>query len=366
MRNAWALSGLALGLWLLPACGSEAPDAGLRSETSRARTTRDAGKTRDSATHEEEESDEADEAPDAGPPALSTGDTEVCAGLRTEAPKKSKPVDVIWVIDNSPSMVDKALRVANNMASFFKAIEASGADTHIVTISALNLAGGSQLGKDKERYRFVLGNVWSKELYSAALAAAPRFRDFLRAEAPTHFVMVTDDNDVMAPATFKQKMESALGRSFIQHAIAWGGGVAPLGCAPAGVGSTYNQLAGDTNGRRISICSGDWNKVFSELQSAVVDSLPLPCSYDLAAAVTQASGDFDPNKVQVVHTPADGGADRQIPRARDAAQCGDRAAWYYDDAGDPRSIELCPAACKLVEGGGLMDIAFGCPAVTVI
>jgi hypothetical protein len=211
--------------------------------------------------------------------------------------------------------------------------------------------------------------VDSKMLYTVAIASFGSYQEFLRTNAATHFVMVTDDDDIIPPAAFRSQMEAQLGHAFTLHAIAsesvngrpcanpiCGGIPIPAICGAASVGAAYNSLANETGGQQISICTEDWTSVFDQLRSAVVAAVPLPCQYELAAV---SNGKFEPTEVQVVYTPASG-SEREIPKAKNEDTCGEDVGWHYDDEKDPGTVMLCPNACTLVRGGGAIDIAFGC------
>jgi hypothetical protein len=277
-----------------------------------------------------------------------------CAAITQEAPPLRGKVDVLWVVDNSPSMFDKILQVQANIANFFNQIEMSGADVHIVSISLGNLAIGTPLESDAEKHKYVPSNVWSKLLFSATLDSFPLYMDFLRPDATTHVVLVSDDDDIIASADFISQMEAKLGHPFAVHAIV----AQEFGCGSA-VGTQYMNAAMETSGEQISVCSQDWTQVFGKLTNAVVASVPLPCSYDIASAAMSADK-YDPTQVQVNYTPASSDAKQELPKSSSASACADKAGWYYDNEAAPTTVELCPAACELVKAGGGMSIAFGC------
>ena len=71
---------------------------------------------------------------------------------------------------------------------------------------------------------------------------------------------------------------------------------------------------------------------------------------------------LDPGQVNVAYLP--GGASESIllPNVIVASQCGNTAAWYYDDNENPTKIILCPAACETVQSDPLVsvEVLFGC------
>jgi hypothetical protein len=314
---------------------------------------------------------------DAGgpPPVVPDDGTNKCSGIRNDAPGASGGVDVIFLIDTSGSMLHAATQVQANISQFVQDFEATNADTRVVMITGIDPAAGTPVGS-ADNYRFIPSSVDSKALFSVALLAFPQYEDFLRPTASVQFVMITDDNDALPPPAFREQMKSLLGgRDFIQHAIASENVnglpctseaamanplcIAPIPaiCAAASVGDAYYTLAEQTGGATMSICKADWSTVFSELRSAVIAAVPLPCSYALSEASNE---DFDSELVQVLYTPPEGGDDSDFPRATSFDVCGDKFGWYYDDPAKPSSINLCPKACETVAAGGSLDIAFGC------
>lgn len=72
----------------------------------------------------------------------------------------------------------------------------------------------------------------------------------------------------------------------------------------------------------------------------------------------------DPQKVNVDYTPASGGGG-YLYYVGSASACGNNPGWYYDNAQNPKAIELCPASCSTVKsGGGKVSIVVGCQTKT--
>jgi hypothetical protein len=297
-----------------------------------------------------------------------------CAAIRDRAPP-AQGVDVIFVIDSSGTMLHALTQVQANVANFVKQFEAAGTDIHVIMITALDPAGNSPVASDKDKYRFIQTNVSGGGLFNVAINQFANYADFLRPTAAVQFVMVTSSNDFVSPTSFETQMKALLGgRDFTQHAIvspdvnglpciseaqAWNPLCAfpiPAICAALQVGRAYNTLAEDTGGQRLSVCKDDWGELFGKLEKAVIDAVPLPCNYPLAASSIKQ---IDAEKVSVVYT-SGSGVDMELPRAEQVAQCEQKLGWYYDDLAAPTRVVLCPAACQTVAAGGSVDIAFGC------
>lgn len=74
---------------------------------------------------------------------------------------------------------------------------------------------------------------------------------------------------------------------------------------------------------------------------------------------------LDFSKVNVHHKPT-GGNERAIYYVDGPADCGaETGGWFYvrDNLGTPASIQLCPASCTAVSGGGTISLLLGCTSV---
>lgn len=286
-----------------------------------------------------------------------------CGSIKKEAEITRGPVDIVWVVDSSGSMADEFLNVAINLGAFADNLEKSGANARVVMMHAfsqlLDPVTSTPLGQDQNRYRYLWTNVDSWNSLRVLLNEYDKYKDFLRPGAPKHLIVVSDDESNpllggMLASDFKPMMESKLGGEFFFHAVVADGN---NGCFGASVGAQYIQLASQTGGQMMPICTSDWSALFAKLQSAVIESAPLPCDFEIPPP---PDGEvLDPNAVQVVFTPA-GGSESEFPRASAADKCGSNTGWYYDDESAPARIEFCPEACAQVKKGGAVGIAFGC------
>lgn len=293
-----------------------------------------------------------------------------CSSVEKSAEVQRGAVDIIWAIDDSGSMDDEIAAVQMNINTFANQISGAGVDHHVVMITDSDVAAGTPLGGDPTHYLYRPLSIGSNDAFRKLLDDYDNYSSFLRPGAPTHFVVVTDDESDLASADFRTQMEAKLGHGFFFHSIVsedTGGGLACVGacgipfvCGAAAPGYEYILLTDATGGQKISICTADWSQVFGPLQEAVIGSVPLPCSYTIPPP---PSGEvLDPNRVNVEYTDGNDVRDT-FPRADSDAQCGALDAWYYDDPLDPTEIKLCPATCEAVEGGGTLKIVFGCATV---
>lgn len=76
------------------------------------------------------------------------------------------------------------------------------------------------------------------------------------------------------------------------------------------------------------------------------------------------SGDFDPDKVNVLFT-SGAGVDETWPRVDTTGDCSGHA-WFYDNPSDPTGIILCPDACSslTLDPSASLTVQLGCLTVT--
>jgi hypothetical protein len=87
----------------------------------------------------------------------------------------------------------------------------------------------------------------------------------------------------------------------------------------------------------------------------------VPCEYKLPPTTPDLN--IDPDKVNVVFTPAGGGKAEALLRAPDPGACDPKTGgWYYDNPAAPQRIHLCPSTCDLVKSDAKtgIDILLGC------
>ena len=85
----------------------------------------------------------------------------------------------------------------------------------------------------------------------------------------------------------------------------------------------------------------------------------IACEYDIPEP-PDSSMLIDDDKVQVVYTPASGGAE-EVPRLESLAACdrNPQGGWYYDNPTNPSRILVCPCTCSRF-AAGRVDIRLGC------
>jgi hypothetical protein len=294
-------------------------------------------------------------------PATGTSDAGVsCTALESPVALQNAPVDVVIAVDTSGSMAPYFCAVAASLSAFMDGL---GPEMRAVTLYDMGALAGTSttlcgaadpvantaIAQDPTRYRHLMVTVDSFNGFSQLLTEHQNYGSFLRPNAATHFVMVTDDDNSTPAADFKTQMEALLGHAFVFHALVADG---QNGCLGAQVGTQYLTLADLTGGKKLPICSAMPSTTGTELTASVRASSATSCR------VTDVSA--SPELVQLLFKPGSG-AQTQLPRATDAQGCATNLAWSY--AGS--TVTLCPAACPLARQGGQLVLGTGCAPLTL-
>lgn len=299
-----------------------------------------------------------------------TGDAAACAASSVMATEYTRPVDILWVIDNSGSMSAEEQRVQDNMNGFAQSIAQSGVDYRVVVVtdtSAVNVPpplGGSP------SYLGVNHSIASHDALEQLVALYPMYASFLRPTSIKHVVVVSDDESDWSKSQFEAQLATltnpGFGTDWRFHAV-----VAedpPYNfqshcfTLAAAVGATYIGLQQAHNGTFFSLCDTNWSPLFTTLAQSVVAGTTLPCTFALPAPPDGMS--LDPMKVNVVYTPT-GGQPQTIHNVGSQAGCNGGPGWYYDDPAMPTAIVVCPATCQTLEGdaNGKVTVELGCATV---
>jgi hypothetical protein len=336
-----------------------------------------------------------------------------CAQVSEQATLVKKPVDVIFVIDNSGSMTDEIVAVENNInQNFAKIIENSGIDYRVIMVTHHGLAPLDQsvcVGKplsghdcrplpalvpvNTARFFHYTIEVGSSNSFAKVLEAYNKkdpsgagpggFSDWLRMDALKVFIEITDDSSNMNADDFEKRLFAlqpkqfgdANNRNYIFHTIAgfkennpatkpWAPGD-PLqnakctrGGGAVSPGVEYQKLSQLTGGLRFPICEHQsFDAVFQAAAMGVISGAVVAC--DFTVPTPPPGQKIDLKTVVVDYTPMGMGAPIPFKQVAGAPQCGPDS--FYIDAG---KIFLCPDACQKVKGDGKAKIvvSFDCDA----
>ncbi|MEM9069832.1 MAG: hypothetical protein AAGE52_15070 [Myxococcota bacterium] len=307
---------------------------------------------------------------DAGVDAPDVWIPECPDSVAVSAREASVPVDIIWALDSSLSMVDDAERMRDNIEIFWESITEANVDARVIFLSERGYAPGAPGGYSR-RYFEIPREVDSWNALAEMSAAWRDYSRYLRADAITHFIVVSDDDSLaMEWEDFQAGMRELLGRDFFFHAVA-SERVMPTPSNPRGVCSTptssafrpgyeYIELTDATGGLFLSICNEDWSELFTLLSERIAIRIPLPCGYTLPLP-PPAGVEYIPDRFTLLWQLPDEAGPRVIPRAGEGEDdCGD--GWWYFDGSD--RVQLCPSTCEEVEAlGGRVEIDLGCDPV---
>jgi hypothetical protein len=286
-----------------------------------------------------------------------------CGAVTAKTEPGKGKVDVVWVVDDSLSMLPQVLPVGENMGRFMEGVRQGGGDISVVMVTGPII--GSYLSSITDpNYHWVPTPVQSWDAFSWAINAYDGYSQYLRPDAVLHMIFVSDDASNMAATDFLPEMERTAKKPFTVHAVAADGLTgACLGAGNPLGGVEYYNAATTTGGEKLSLC-GDWGTGFGKLQSSVTSSLPLPCEYAIPAP---PSGErLDPNAVQVLFTATSASTATEFARASDQSKCVANVAWHFDDEKAPKQVVMCPKACEAVRVGGAITLGFGCEPSVIL
>lgn len=212
--------------------------------------------------------------------------------------------DVLFVVDDSPSMAEEQERLEENFEAFVEAVEGTYADYHagvvttdVTTDSAGTLRGGiitpdTEDLADTFLEALQVGSYGSRDergFEATVLALEPdRNPDFIRSGAELDVVYISDEDDHSSGemGSWLEAMRQGSGNGeVVVHAIV---GNMPAGCASgvtaADPGERYLDIAESTEGYEASICGESYEEILTRIgldlsglqDTFVLDDLPQP------------------------------------------------------------------------------------------
>lgn len=189
------------------------------------------------------------------------------------------PVDIVWFVDNSGSMVEENRYVSMNLNTFAGVMERTGLDYRVVMVARRGTAslqvcvppplGGPSCG-DSARFRHIDQQVESTDGLRLVLSTYPRWGDFVRPQALKFFVAVTDDESDLTADMFDAqiRMRPPFER-YVFHSIV--GYESRTDCPTiARRGGVYLTLTERTMGERARVCDMDWSSIFTGFARSIV------------------------------------------------------------------------------------------------
>ncbi len=315
------------------------------------------------------------------------GGVNGCEELVDEADLGPRPQDIIFAVDTSGSMIQEAAFVQQQMNSFSIQIEAANVDARIILLAEYPpifgpgicidppLGSGGCPTADSNPPKFLHvpdSNIASSNSLLRLVDLYPAYAPFLRDDALTHIVVVSDDDSALSAADFSSQFTSLAPHlsDFVFHGIvskeesdvACGSGGACCNLA-ASQGVVYQELVAQTGGVEGNLCDQEFQPVFAAVAQQVIGGASLACSYTIPPPPNGEM--FDRDRVNVEFE-GGSGTTLTIGRVDDVNACaGVDNGWYYDDPISPTRISVCPQTCDTIQSfdAGKVAIKFGCETI---
>ena len=204
-----------------------------------------------------------------------------------------RPVDLIWVIDNSGSMANEAAHVRDNFTSFIASLQRS-TDFKLALLSSQGRSGTAvSLPAAATGSNFLQVNQFinsTDPLIRTAEALCPSgvkcgkvtgqgtLSSFLRPDSKKVIIVVTDDESAISSDDFTNSFMNVYPKD--QLSLFAFAGTSQSQCDIARVGTRYSELASETGGRVFDICMPEWSTTFVNLADTVIrlgqSSIALP------------------------------------------------------------------------------------------
>ncbi len=184
----------------------------------------------------------------------------------------SRPVDIVWIIDQSGSMSTEIAMVQANMNAFAQFISKQKVDYHVLLLARRGTGtydiclpqplAGPGCG-DGQRFRQINDRIRSHNSLTKAQQHIVQLEAFMRPGSIRHFVVVTDDESSLNANSFHTfiKARSPDYADYVFHSIV---GLTNGGCV-ANDGQQYIALSNMTQGLKFHICNANWAQLFNAL-----------------------------------------------------------------------------------------------------
>jgi hypothetical protein len=299
-----------------------------------------------------------------------------CASFTAGATIGKKPADIIFVVDNSPSMQQEADAVQARLNEFSQQIVDAGIDMRVLLLTAYPnpqvspqidtgicieppLGGGDcpQDDNNQPLFAHLHENIGSVHALQKILDTQSTWAPMMRENSAKHIIVVSDDDSYLDAVSFDEQFR-AFDPSYEGYAVHGIVSLSPCVFA-ATIGTQYVELAEMTGGVVGDLCLQEFQPLFDLLTTAVLEGTKLACDWELPEP--PEGHEIDPESVEVA-LEIDGmplTADRVAsPSACDGVEHG----WFYDDPDAPARIVACPQTCTAVQeaSDASLDIEVGC------
>jgi hypothetical protein len=193
----------------------------------------------------------------------------------------------------------------------------------------------------------------------------------MRANAPKHLVIVTDDDSDLNATNFDTqfKVLHSSHSNYKLHAIygftkpdvfscLLGSNDPCCGGLTADIGTVYRTLVAQTAGVEGNLCLQNFGPVFNALASSVIAGTPINCEFPMPRPQT---GVVNPDDVSLEFQLTPTSAKQSWTRVSGAGAC-TSTGFYYDTTPNPTKIILCPQACTTAQQASnpTITVLLGC------
>lgn len=235
-------------------------------------------------------------------------------------------VDILWVIDNSCSMLEEQEGLAYNFPVFMNYFLNSGLDYHIGVVST-DMVDVNQSGKlvgaqgflyiDEETpnpssvfsQMAVMGTGGSADergldsSYMALKVLKNGYNaGFLRDDASLHIVVISDEDDHSYQISASEYANWLLGMKSPEEEVTFSSIVSPNPVCPGAweSGTTYINVTQNVGGIEWSICNDDWSTILEQLgiqalgprREYFLSKLPIPGTIDVSVVYNEITFNF--------------------------------------------------------------------------
>lgn len=293
------------------------------------------------------------------------------------------PVDLVFVVDTSGSMVEEVAGLESNLVGVVNALAGQDADPHVIMVSAerapftLGVCAPAPLGsgmcpKDQKAPGYLhLAQQVGFDILPKIDATFSTWAPQLRAGAVQFLIAVSDD-EVQAPydpaklggaAAAADKWLATMKSGHAEFDGMRVGAMYPFTmCGSAAhVGTVWAALADKTGGPKVDLCQTDFKKMADDLAAKLSTAATRSCAWKVPLL---PGVPFETTATNLVASPL-GKAKQTIPHVADAAACGASGGWYFDSATAPTALVACPTTCSGVaaDKGTVIDVELGCPTL---
>ena len=335
-----------------------------------------------------------------------------CASVKAEATLTKRPVDIIFVIDNSGSMTEEITGVQNNInTNFADIMSKSGLDYRVIMVTNFGSVSSQRVcisaplsGNPKcvpvpttpiftsrfyhypiqiestDSFKRILGSYDGVEKDRLGLSPTG-WKPWMRKDAVKVFIEITDDKSDTSETVFLSQLTAkdpvqfgtAAKPNIVWHSIvgmkannpatkAWGptDPVQTAICSTAyDAGQIYQRLSILTGGLRFPICQfGSFDAVFNAVAAGVIDGAKVACDFPVPSA--PPGQEIDPSSIIVEYTPMGAGTPQSYKQVKSAAECTANSFYIQNSR-----VYICPMSCATIQADSKakVNVSFDCLSV---